>query len=234
MFPIRSRQKRHRWPLVTGGLIVVNFLVFWWELAQDDALPRMISMLGLRPAFFASYWWVPSPTVWLPLVTSMFLHAGWLHLLGNMLFLWVFGGNVEDRLGHTRFLLLYFLAGFIAAFIQVLMSIDSFAPIIGASGAIAGVLGGYLFLFPRAKVLTVIVLIIFPLFVELPAVLLLLMWFVTQFVSGVASLETGEAVYGGVAYWGHIGGFVAGAILALILSPAEKDHPALMTQHTRI
>jgi membrane associated rhomboid family serine protease len=138
-----------------------------------------------------------------------------------MLFLWVFGGNVEDRLGHTRFFLLYFLAGFIAALIQVLMSIDSFAPIIGASGAIAGVLGGYLFLFPRAKVLTVIVLIVFPLFVELPAILLLLMWFVTQFVSGIASLETGEALYGGIAYWGHIGGFIGGALLTLMLDPVS-------------
>ena len=219
MFPIRSRQRRYRLPLVTGSLIVCNFLVFYWELSQGRALPRMISALGLRPAFFSSYWWVPSLSVWLPLISSMFLHAGWLHLLGNMLFLWVFGGNVEDRLGHARFLVLYFLAGFIAAFTQVFISMDSLAPLIGASGAIAGVLGGYLFLFPRAKVLTLIVLIVFPIFVELPAILLLLMWFATQFVSGVASLETGEALYGGVAYWGHIGGFIGGALLTLMLDP---------------
>lgn len=217
MFPIRSRQRRYRWPLITGALIVCNLLVFCWELSQGDALPQTISTLGLRPAFFASYWWVPSLSVWLPLIFSMFLHAGWLHLLGNMLFLWVFGGNVEDRLGHARFFVLYFLAGFIAAFTQVFVSMDSLAPLIGASGAIAGVLGGYLFLFPRAKVLTLIVLIVFPIFLELPAILVLLMWFATQFVSGVASLETGEALYGGVAYWGHIGGFIGGALLTLML-----------------
>jgi membrane associated rhomboid family serine protease len=149
----------------------------------------------------------------------MFLHAGWLHLGGNMLFLWVFGGNVEDRMGHIRFLAFYFLAGFAAAFTQVSMSFDSNAPLIGASGAIAGVLGAYLFLFPRAKVLAVIVVIIFPILVDLPAIVLLLMWFATQFVSGIASLETGEALYGGVAYWGHIGGFIAGALLTLVLDP---------------
>jgi rhomboid family protein len=224
MFPIRSRQRRYRLPLITGGLILCNLLVFCWELSQGAALPQTIRTLGLQPAFFASYWWVPSLSVWLPLVSSMFLHAGWLHLLGNMLFLWVFGGNVEDRLGHTRFFLLYFLSGFVAAFTQVFISIDSLAPIIGASGAIAGVLGGYLFLFPRARVLTVVVLIVFPLFVELPAILLLLIWFATQFVSGVASLETGEALYGGVAYWGHIGGFIGGALLTLILDPETTTH----------
>jgi membrane associated rhomboid family serine protease len=222
MFPIKSRQRRYRLPLVTGGLIVSNLLVFCWELSLGDALPRVIGVLGLRPAFFASYWYVPSLSVWLPLVSSMFLHGGWLHVLGNMLFLWVFGGNVEDRLGHTRFLLLYFLAGFVAALTQVFISMDSLAPIIGASGAIAGILGGYLFLFPRARVLTLVVVVVVPLFVELPAILLLLMWFATQFVSGVASLETGEALYGGVAYWGHIGGFIAGAILGVILDPGAR------------
>jgi membrane associated rhomboid family serine protease len=222
MFPIRSRQRRYRLPLITGALIVCNLLVFGWEVSQGSALPRTIRTLGLQPAFFASYWWVPSLTVWLPLISSMFLHAGWLHLLGNMLFLWVFGGNVEDRLGHTRFFLLYFLAGFIAAFTQVFMSIDSLAPVIGASGAIAGVMGGYLFLFPRARVLTLVVLIVFPLFFELPAIFLLLIWFATQFASGVASLETGEALYGGVAYWGHIGGFIGGALLTLVLDPETK------------
>ena len=222
MFPIKSRQRCYRLPVVTGGLIICNFLVFYWELSQGRALPQMISALGLRPAFFASYWWVPSLSVWLPVVSSMFLHAGWLHLLGNMLFLWVFGGNVEDRLGHARFLLLYFLAGFVAAFTQVLMLTDSMAPIIGASGAIAGVLGGYLFLFPRARVLTIVVIFIVPILLELPAIVLLLMWFATQFASGVASLETGEAIYGGVAYWGHIGGFIGGAILTVILDPGQK------------
>jgi membrane associated rhomboid family serine protease len=136
-----------------------------------------------------------------------------------MLFLWVFGGNVEDRLGHVRFLTFYFLAGFAAALTQVFMLFDSAAPVIGASGAIAGVLGAYLVMFPRARVLTIIIVIFFPLFVDLPAIFLLVLWFVTQFASGIASLETGAALYGGVAYWGHIGGFIAGVILTLLLDP---------------
>lgn len=232
MFPIRSRQARHHVALVTIALIICNLLVFYYELMQGPALPRVISLFGLRPAFFISYWWVPNVYVWLPLVSSMFLHGGWLHLGGNMLFLWVFGGNVEDRLGHLRFLTLYLLAGLIASLTQVLMSPDSLAPIIGASGAIAGVLGAYLFLFPRAKVLTLVIIILVPILVDLPVIFLLIFWFASQFVAGVASLETGEALYGGVAYWGHVGGFVAGAILALMLVPIDNDHPALMTQHT--
>jgi membrane associated rhomboid family serine protease len=119
----------------------------------------------------------------------------------------------------VRFLALYFLAGFAAAILQVFISFDSLVPIIGASGAIAGVLGAYLVLFPRAKVLTVVIVILFPILLELPAIFLLLVWFASQFASGVASLETGEALYGGVAYWGHIGGFIAGIVLALFLQP---------------
>lgn len=219
MFPIRSRQPRYHAAVVTGALIIGNLLVFYYELMQGPTLPRMIRVFGLRPALFISYWWVPSMSVWLPLVSSMFLHGGWLHLGGNMLFLWVFGGNVEDRLGHGRFLALYLLAGFIASFTQILMSPDSLAPVIGASGAIAGVLGAYLFLFPHARVLTLVFILLFPLLVDLPAIALLIIWFASQFVAGVASLQTGEALYGGVAYWGHIGGFVAGAILGLWLAP---------------
>ena len=219
MLPIRSRQRRVRVPLVTSGLIICNLVVFCWELSQGRALHRLIAVWGLRPALLVDYWWVPSPVVWLPVISSMFLHGGWLHLGGNMLFLWVFGGNVEDRLGHAKFLALYFLAGLAAAFLQVFISFDSLVPIIGASGAIAGVLGAYLVLFPRARVLTLVIVILFPLFIELPAIFLLLLWFASQFASGVASLETGEALYGGVAYWGHIGGFIAGIILGLMLVP---------------
>jgi membrane associated rhomboid family serine protease len=218
MFPIASRQPRYRTAFVTGALIVCNLLAFYYELMQGDALPRMIRVFGLRPALFLSYWWTGSAYVWLPLLSSMFLHGGWVHLGGNMLFLWVFGANVEDRLGHGRFFALYLLAGLIASFTHILMLPDSPAPVIGASGAIAGVLGAYLCLFPRARVLTLIFILIVPLFLDLPAIALLVFWFASQFVAGVASLETGEALYGGVAYWGHIGGFIAGAILGLLLA----------------
>jgi membrane associated rhomboid family serine protease len=222
MFPIRSRQPRHHAALATAALIICNLLAFFCELMQGDDLPYMIRVLGLRPALFTNYWWAPSVYVWLPFVTSMFLHGGWLHLSGNMLFLWVFGGNVEDRLGHGRFLALYLLAGFIASFTQILMSPDSLVPVIGASGAIAGVLGAYLFLFPRARVLTLVFILLFPLLVDLPAIAVLVIWFANQFLAGVASLETGEALYGGVAYWGHVGGFLAGAILGLVLAPEVR------------
>jgi membrane associated rhomboid family serine protease len=219
MFPIRSRQPRSRVAVVTGALIVCNLLAFCYELTLGPDLPLVIRVFGVRPALFISSWWSPSVFVWLPLLASMFLHGGWLHLAGNMLFLWVFGGNVEDRLGHERFLALYLLAGLAATLTQILMSPDSFVPVIGASGAIAGVLGAYLFLFPHVRVLTLVFIGIFPLPIDLPAVALLVFWFASQFIAGVASLETGEALYGGVAYWGHIGGFVAGAILGLLLVP---------------
>ena len=222
MFPIRSRQPRSRVAIVTGTLIVCNLLAFCYELMLGPDLPLVIRVFGVRPALFISYWWTASVFVWLPLFASMFLHGGWLHLAGNMLFLWVFGGNVEDRLGHGRFLALYLLAGFAATLTEILMSPDSLVPVIGASGAIAGVLGAYLFLFPRARVLTLVFIILFPLLIDLPAIALLVFWFASQFIAGVASLETGEALYGGVAYWGHIGGFVAGAILSLLLIPETK------------
>jgi len=219
MFPIRSRQPRYRIAVITGALIACNLLAFYYELMQGDDLPSLIRVLGLRPALFTSYWWTGSVYVWLPFVTSMFLHGGWLHLAGNMLFLWVFGAGLEDRLGHGRFLALYLLAGLAASLTQILMLPDSPLPVIGASGAIAGVLGAYLFLFPRARVLTLIIILIFPLLIDLPVVFLLVIWFANQLLAGVASLETGEALYGGVAYWGHIGGFVSGAILGLLLVP---------------
>jgi membrane associated rhomboid family serine protease len=224
IFPIRSRQPRSSVAVITGALIICNLLVFYYELMQGPSLPQMIRVFGLRPVVFVSYWWVPSLSIWLPLITSMFLHGGWLHLGGNMLYLWVFGRNVEDCLGHGRFLALYLLGGFAASFTQILVSPDSFAPVIGASGAIAGVLGAYLFLFPRARVLTLILILILPLLVDLPAIALLIFWFASQFVAGVASLEIGDALYGGVAYWVHIGGFVAGAILGLLLAPEEAGN----------
>jgi rhomboid family protein len=220
MLPIRSLRPRHHAPIVTLTIIILNFFAFFYELMLGPALPAFIQAFGVRPAFFLLNLTVPDIGVWLPLLSSMFLHAGWLHLGGNMLFLWVFGGNVEDRFGHVRFLALYLLAGFVATFTQVVMSSHSLAPIIGASGAIAGVLGAYLFLFPRARITTLVFILLFPLLVDLPAIVLLIVWFASQFVAGVASLETGDAFYGGVAVWGHIGGFVTGAILGLLLKPA--------------
>jgi membrane associated rhomboid family serine protease len=157
---------------------------------------------------------------WLSFGTSMFLHGGWMHLLGNMLFLYVFGDNIEDRCGHARFVLFYLLAGAAAAGTQVAVEPSSAMPMIGASGAIAGVLGAYVILFPRARVLTLLPLIIFFQLIELPAYLFLGIWFLLQIASGVLSLKIG-ADAGGVAWWAHIGGFLSGALFLPFLRRAR-------------
>jgi len=145
----------------------------------------------------------------------MFMHVGWLHLFGNMLYLWIFGDNVEDKLGHFRFVLFYLLCGLGAALCQVALSPDSTIPTVGASGAIAGVLGAYLVSFPRSKVVTFIPIFIFPWIVQIPAVLYLLFWFAMQLLSGVSSLNMPEGT-GGVAWWAHVGGFLLGMLITVI------------------
>ena len=219
MIPLRSLQPRARPAVVTGTLVLLNLLAFYYELQLGTALPHFIKVYGLRPAVFTASWQFFDTSVWLPILSSMFLHGGWLHLAGNMLFLWVFGRNVEDEIGHGRFLMLYLVAGLAAALAQVWAMPFSRAPLIGASGAIAGVLGAYLFLFPRSRILTLVPIFFIPFFWELPAVLLLLIWFIGQFSAGLASLDTGQALYGGVAYWAHIGGFITGAALSVLFQP---------------
>ncbi len=155
-------------------------------------------------------------------VFAMFLHGGWLHILGNMLYLYIFGDNVEDMLGRGKFLLFYFACGILSFAAQILFQSRSMVPNVGASGAIAGVLGAYFILFPRARVLTLIPLFIFFPVVEIPAFVFLGIWFVIQFLSGAASLGTSSALAGGVAWWAHIGGFVAGIVLVKILLSAKS------------
>ena len=222
MIPLRSMVPRSRPAVVTTLLILANVLAFLFELSLGPTLPRFVAAFGLRPISTLRHLIALDGTgAVLPVFTSMFLHGGWAHLLGNMLFLWVFGSTVESRLGHARYAALYFLSGMAAATAQVAAAPLSSAPMIGASGAIAGVLGAYLLLYPRAKVLSLVPLFFFVFLWEVPAVLLLVMWIVTQFVSGVASLETGQALYGGVAYWAHVGGFFAGLALAALLEPRD-------------
>jgi membrane associated rhomboid family serine protease len=157
--------------------------------------------------------WLSRPV--LDVFTSMFLHAGWLHLLGNLLFLWIFGANVEDRVGRARFLLVYLAGGVVAVVAQTLADPGSTAPMIGASGAIAAVLGAYLVLFPRARIQSLVFLGLFYQLIAVPAVILLGFWFLLQVVDGIGSLGPSTVVDGGVAVFAHIGGFVAGALLAL-------------------
>jgi membrane associated rhomboid family serine protease len=197
-------------PFVTYAVIVANSLAFLWELST----PNLIDYT-LVPARFTAH---PSLA---PIVTSMFLHGGWLHLIGNMLYLWIFGDNVEDRVGHARFVLLYFAGGIAAALAQVYIAPDSRIPMVGASGAIAAVLGAYLVLYPHARVYTLI-----PLFfgiIPIPAVLYLGFWFVLQLMSGVASV--GATEQGGVAFFAHVGGFVTGVVLVKLLDRGPARMP---------
>jgi rhomboid family protein len=162
---------------------------------------------------------------WVTLFTSMFMHGGWLHIAGNMLFLWVFGNNVEDRLGRVKFLLFYLLAGLIAVFTQALIDTGSTAPTIGASGAIAGVLGAYAVLFPRARVLTLIFIIFFVTLVEIPALILLALWFILQFIPALGQVAVGSGGGQGVAYFAHVGGFVFGLAVAAFLVRTRGREP---------
>jgi membrane associated rhomboid family serine protease len=160
------------------------------------------------------------------LFTSMFMHGGWLHIAGNMLFLWVFGNNIEDRMGRLKFLLFYVLAGLIAVYTQALIDPSSTAPTIGASGAIAGVLGAYALLFPRARVLTLIFIIFFVTLVEIPALFLLALWFILQFVPALGQVAVGSGGDQGVAYFAHVGGFVFGlAVAAAMLAVMRRRRP---------
>jgi membrane associated rhomboid family serine protease len=165
---------------------------------------------------------VPATFSWTTVATSMFLHGGWAHFLGNMLYLWIFGDNVEDRFGHGRYLAFYLLCGAAAAMLQVAFSAGSRVPMVGASGAIAGVLGAYFVMFPRSRVLTLVPIFIIVQLVEVPAIVLLGLWFVLQLLSGVGSLGQ-RADVGGVAFWAHAGGFVVGMIGVFLFRRPERQ-----------
>jgi membrane associated rhomboid family serine protease len=208
MIPLRDTQPSRSAPIVTVGIIVVNILVFLYQFSLDSfSVNHLIAEYGV----------VPDRLRGLSLVTSMFLHGGWMHVIGNMWFLWIYGDNVEDVLGHARYLLFYLLAGLAAALLEVALSPDSRVPMIGASGAIAGVMGAYLVKFPHARILTLIPVFVFFTTVEIPAVFILLYWFVIQFFSGVGSIGYSHLSHGGVAWFAHVGGFVAGMLLILLM-----------------
>jgi membrane associated rhomboid family serine protease len=214
MIPLKDINRSQSFPFITIVLIALNGLVFFYELSLGrQSLTRFVSAFGVVPSFYLdpAYWQSTGLLAGvLPLFTSMFLHGGWLHFFGNMLYLWVFGDNVEDRVGHLRFLTFYFICGLAAAFLHIFTNPASEVPTIGASGAIAGVLGAYLVLFPGARVLTLVPILFFFQLVELPAVIFLGFWFVMQFFSGAMSLAAGDQQMGGTAWWAHIGGFAAG------------------------
>lgn len=210
MFPIRDHNPSGRTPYVTYALIAANiaiFLAYWYGLQSEYAISAFFYTWGLVPHFVMSGENLPT------LITHMFLHGGWMHLAGNMLFLWIFGDNLEDLLGHAKFLMFYVLAGLAAAALQIAVDPGSQAPMVGASGAIAGVLGGYLLMFPRARVDVVFILIIIFKVFPIPAWIVLGLWFGAQLFSGFST----PSEDGGIAYFAHIGGFIAGLALCLPL-----------------
>lgn len=212
MIPLRDNIPHRRIPFVSVTLIGINLVVFLYEMMLGDRLKSIVYLYGFVPQnLFASVGLIDKT---LPIFTGMFLHASWAHLIGNLLFMWIFADNVEDRLGHFRFIVLYFLSGIIAMLVHTFFNLNSEIPAIGASGAIAGVLGAYFMMFPNARVLTLVPLFFFWEIIELPAFVFLGLWFVYQFFLGVSSL----GVYGsGIAFWAHIGGFLAGILFLKLL-----------------
>jgi membrane associated rhomboid family serine protease len=233
VIPLRDANPTRRTPLVTSALVIACFVAFAWELGLlasggEDALDAFITEWGVVPADLTAAWargdYLSSETA--TLVTSQFLHGSWLHLLGNMLYLWIFGNNVEDRFGRIGFLLFYLTGGVLAGLSQVAIDPTSTVPTIGASGAIAATLGAYFVLFPRARVTSLVFLGFFYQLIDVPAVIVLGFWFVLQLIDGLASLGLTEL--GGVAFFAHIGGFVVGAVMArlVLLVIDRRGRPA--------
>ncbi len=213
MIPIRDENPTRRFPLLTIVLLVINVAVFAYEVSLPDAaLIELIDRWALNPARLVAD--PLSPEILLTLLTAMFLHGGWLHLGGNMLYLWIFGNNIEDRLGRMRFLAFYLGSGVAASLAHVAIDGPRDIPLLGASGAIAGVLGAYLLLFPRAQVVVLIPIFFIIELAKVPAAFVIGFWFLMQVAQGVGSISPG-ATTGGVAWWAHVGGFVAGLLFIL-------------------
>ena len=225
MIPLHDHIRRQVFPAITFLLIAANVAVFLFELSLGPKVNEVVFYLGIIPARYT----VPRIAVqytaaelFVPLFASMFLHGGWLHLLGNMLFLFVFGRSIEHRYGHLKFLPIYFLGGLGGAMVHIALSAGSRVPTIGASGAIAGVLGAYFISYPRARITTLVPILFFFWTIELPALILLGYWFLIQFFTGFQLQAIQSATAGGVAWWAHVGGFVVGLALALILRPQRR------------
>jgi membrane associated rhomboid family serine protease len=218
MIPLRSSERTYSTPVVTLLLIAVNIAIFLFELTMPGR--------GLN-RFMAQYGIVPDRLHYTSLVTYMFVHGGFLHVAGNMWFLWIFGKGVEDLLGSSRYLMFYLGCGVLAGLAQILLNPSSPVPIVGASGAIAGVMGAYLVKFPRARIRTLLIIVIFITTVDLPASFLLLFWFLMQFFSGFGSIGYSHvSASGGVAWFAHVGGFLAGIALIMFLPAQRRGYSA--------
>ena len=229
MIPVRDTIPHRHTPVVTWALIAVNIIVFFYELSlEPEDLERLFYLFGVVPARYTHPEWalrigLPVDDYW-PFLTCMFLHGGWGHVIGNMWTLWIFGDNVEDRMGRARFLIFYLLTGVLAGVTHWLTNGQSIVPTVGASGAIAGVLGAYFILFPRSQIVVLLPIFFFPFFFQLPAVIYLLFWFLSQVLSGtLAGLSASQV--GGIAFWAHVGGFVAGVVLHRLFILPERERP---------
>ncbi|GAB4178698.1 MAG: rhomboid family intramembrane serine protease [Calditrichia bacterium] len=226
MFPLKDTIPSKTFPVINYLLIALNVLIWFFETSlSQEQLQEFIHLFGAIPARFH---WIAVLDIqtmiakYYPLFTSMFLHGSWFHLLGNMWFLWIFGDNVEDAMGHVRYLIFYMLCGIIAGLTHIHLNPESIVPTVGASGAIAGVMGAYVLLYPRAKIITLIFIFIFIDIVELPAFFYLGLWIFMQFIQGTVSFLLPPDV-GGVAWWAHIGGFLGGFLLVyLFKKPQHK------------
>ncbi len=221
MIPLRDTTRSANFPVINTILIVSNVVVFLYEISLGQGLNRFIFQHGLIPGLLFSSTSTGIVERFSPFFTSLFIHGGFLHLLGNMLFLYIFGDNVEDKMGHFKYLAFYIICGFSAAVFQTLTNVHSMIPMVGASGAISGVLGAYLIFFPRSRILTLLPIFFFIQLIHIPAAVFIIVWFIFQFLSGVATLPAKPGI-GGVAFWAHIGGFVSGLILARFFYKKEN------------
>ncbi len=235
MFPIRDTVPTKHVPWMTWLLIAVNVFVFFMELSiPRDALEQATYLFGLVPARYTHPGWAaevgfPMHTYW-PFLTTMFLHGGWLHIIGNMWVLWIFGDNIEDRMGPFRFLVFYLACGIAAGIVHIATNPRSTVPAVGASGAIAGVMAAYLALYPRARILAVFPIFFWPVFFTVPAFLYLGFWFLTQFFSGTLAIASHHEVTG-IAVWAHVGGFATGLLTFwAFLRPQPRVSPAIPQQ----
>lgn len=214
MIPLRDENPTRTFPFITIAIILLNILVFIYELVQGEGLQDKIMQFAVIPYNLAH---LAGPRVLLTLITSLFFHAGFAHLFGNMLYFWVFGNNIEDRLGHIRFIFFYIICGVIATFGHVITAWDSQLPVIGASGAVSAVLGAYLILYPRAKVLVLIPLFFIWRIARVQAMWFLVFWIVLQFLYGTATSALAGSGRGGVAWFAHIAGFFSGILFLRLL-----------------
>ncbi len=225
MIPIRDRNPSGTFPYITIGIIVINISIFLYELSLGSDLVFFLHKYGVVPIKVAHYYRSSDLTTidtFFPFLSSTFLHGGFIHLIGNMWFLWIFGDNIEDKLGHAKYFFFYILCGTIASATHVFFNSQSQIPCVGASGAIAAVLGAYMVTFPRARVTTVVPIFFFIQIIELPAVVVLGFWIFIQFFSGATSLTASTSDGGGVAWWAHIGGFASGIVLFYIMRMYQK------------